>query len=133
MRTENLFKAIGGIHEELLEKSECVSKPMRKILLPLAACLGIVLLAITLLIWIPRGGQSTPGTNLPPPANGNWTLNFATKVNIQTQTIALPVCFRDEMDSEELEMVLPANHPDWLTATGWCAFGKDKDPLYIYL
>lgn len=132
MTVENLFKAIGGMDEDVLERSETVAKrPSWKIFLPVAACLAIAVVAAFLIPWhTPDRGDPSP--LLPPPVNGNWVVNY-TEAEMDTSISGPEIYFYEALNSAEMASVLPTDRPDWLQATGKSGFDKEGNLQRISL
>ncbi|MBO5868643.1 MAG: hypothetical protein J6Q54_07040 [Oscillospiraceae bacterium] len=128
MTKEMLFLSMEGIDDDILEESEAAvhKKVLWKKLLPLTACLVILLTAALSLLWLlPEGGVSPQVQQLPPPANGNWTLTFYedSEKGFDTQ-ITTDISFYEALSDAEMEAVLPQNRPEWLTGGGRAGFNK---------
>ena len=133
MTKEELFESMDGIDEEILEESErvVVRSPVWKTLLPLAACLGVIIAAAMLLPKL-LSERDDPSPVLPP-ANGNWTVNYMEKgINTSMPDVTY-VHFYEDLNSAELEAVMPVNRPEWLQATGYSGFDKEGNLQMIRL
>lgn len=142
MRKEDLFAAIGGADEELLQRSQQAKK--RSSLWKwgaLAACLGLVITAVLFLRPAAPSGQQlesgpaasaqqTETTVLP---DDQWTLNFVQRdFNVNHSHIATnPVFAQRDLTADEMERFLPDQRPAWMQGTGYASFGQEQELLYI--
>lgn len=143
MNKETLFASMDGIDDELLERSEKAVKRSGRIwktAAAVAACLCVLvaawavfpgLLAPNVPVPDETGGQET----LPPPANGNWTVNYIQRDpgDVQTQISGEGTWYQEYLTPEELESVLPENRPAWLLGWGNALFNEDLTPGKVIL
>lgn len=143
MKKEDLFAAVGGVDEELLERSEAVSRrnPWRY-LAAAAACFVAILGAAT--IWwkaepTPMVSDTVPGmdqsqrveaiTVEPAPI---WQIYYnysETDSVVATDVAYLNGYFVEELSQEELAAVLPAG----VNFTGYGGFEKDGTLIEVCL
>lgn len=132
MTKEMLFASMDGIDDSLLEESEAVvpKTALWKIIIPMAACMMIVLLG-GLALMLRQSKSGIPEQTLPPPVNGNWTLNFYTDPlqGINTQ-VNSDVGYFEELGVKELEAVLPES---WLFGKGKVGFTPKGELRIIWL
>lgn len=127
MDKEQLFAAINGIDEELIERSEKDGKrkPVRKWII-MAACFCFVFSAAVLLLK--NGGMPVkPEPTLPGEETTDWTVHYMQhSSNLSGQDIAVnPIAYQKDLSIAEMETVLPNNRPGWLQGTGYAGFDDD--------
>ena len=143
MKKEDLFDAMNGIDEEILERSEKTADRKSRgwiTVISLAACLCVVLGAWLLLPGTPgqsgSAGEEPSGTQaVPPPANGNWIVRYNQDDTVQLQMTS-PVgtpSYQEKLSQDELESVLPVNRPSWMKGSGYAVFREDKTPGKLVL
>lgn len=141
MNKESLFESIGGIDEELLERSEKSPKnavAFWKAVAILAACVCIVAAVWAMIpgfdvLYTPE--ETGEQTVLPPPDNGNWTVHYIQQNpgDVQTMVTGEGTCYQEYMTPEELESLLPDNRPVWMQGWGNAFFFEDRTPGRVVL
>lgn len=133
MNENQLLDAMSGIDPTLLRRSECQSTAQWKKLMPVAACLCLILGAAFLL---PRlKAQEPAASEQPRPLIGeatvmpdiDWTATYNTSApSFHSADRAFPLgFFTEELSDKKLQAVLPQKQKDWMVITGRAGFTGD--------
>lgn len=148
MHKEQLFAAMDGIDETLIQRSE-EAKPMKSALwkwCTLAACLCLIVTVS--ILYFQNGDQPgkqgailqqettlPPETSLPQKETYDWTVHYIQKTpDIHGLDIAVnPIAYQKDLNDAEMEAVLPDDRPQWLQGTGYAGFSKEQQLKVIRL
>lgn len=146
MRKEDLFAAIGGADEELLQRSQQAKK--RSSLWKWGALAACLCLAAGVIFYFIRpetpsgqqlehdpiaSTQQTETTDLPD-EELQWMLNFIQRESgVSSQIAGYPVFCQRDLTTQEVERLLPDARPTWMMGTGYASFGQEQELSYIHI
>lgn len=142
MNENHLLDAMSGIDLQLLQRSEeTISAGVWKKVLPLAACLCLIVGAVWL--W-PRAKApaATEPTQLHPlvaPATTEPGIDWDVSYNVTSQSFysadrALPLgFFTEKLSDGELQAILPQKQLDWMEITGSAGFTGEGNLVNVVL
>lgn len=126
MKAERLLECLNGVDEALLCRCErsVAAHRIGRIAVSVALCLCLVITAVAL---VPE--KEAP---LPPPANGNWTVNYIQEQEsmVSPETNPYPTGFEyfgsfyEDLNEQEIKAVLPKDRPEWMDVTGKSRFDR---------
>ena len=112
------------LHQEI-SSEEKTALLKRKWLIWVAGgvALAVLCLIVAAVVFAPE--KEAP---LPPPANGNWTVNYiqsepiTTGIHVSFDTFGH---FYEDLNEHELRTVVPKRRPEWMTVSGESQFTRD--------
>lgn len=110
--------------EEISNKDKNILRRRKKIVWTVCGlALAVLCLVIAAVVLAPE--KKAP---LPPPANGNWTVNYIQEKPVRAGGLDRDFehfgSFYEDLNEQELKTILPKERPEWMSATGKSLFDR---------